>query len=352
MENCGWEIDWLSPDKDFQSEVHAFQAEWEDDKDWVWVQTSGSTGAPKPLQVEKQRMLASAQTTLSFLGLNRGDSALLCLPVKYIAGKMMLVRAWWYRLSLWAVAPSSHPLAGLQQAPVFAAMTPMQVIRSLQVEEERNVLREIRQLIIGGGAVEPSLAAVLRDFPYAVWSTYGMTETLSHIALRRLSGPEASGWYEPFEGVQVSLSEDQTLRIQAPAVCSQVLQTNDIAELRPDGGFRILGRKENVINSGGVKIQIEQLEEVIRPFLTVPFQISSVSHPVLGEETVLLLDRQAASAGSPEDWLLQAQKACERLLPPYWKPLRVMVVEQLPWTETGKPSRAKAKELAALLMRS
>lgn len=348
MESCGWDIKWVGADAGFQADVSDFQAEWESGDALVWVQTSGSTGKPKPMQVEKKRMLASAHTTLSFLGLKPGDTALLCLPVKYISGKMMMVRAWAYKLSLWVVEPSSHPLAGLHQAPVFAAMTPMQVMQSLKVEAERELLRDIRQLIIGGGAIDPSLAAVLRDFPQAVWSTYGMTETLSHIALRRLSGREASDWYQPFDGVTLRLSAEQTLIIEAPAVCGQVLQTNDMAEINAEGNFRILGRKDNVINSGGIKIQIEQMEEVIGTFLTVPFQVSSVPHPVLGEETVLLLECLPVSVSSSVELLQQVQDVCARRLPRYWKPLRVIQVAQLPWTETGKPSRAKAKELARL----
>ena len=195
-----------------------------------------------------------------FLGLKQGDIALLCMPLKYIAGKMVVVRALVAGLNLLPVAPCGHPLAEINTAPELAAMIPMQVYNSLQVSAEKECLKQVRHLIIGGGAIDSTLSTELASFPYAVWSTYGMTETLSHIALRRLNGPNASDWYTPFQGVKVSLSPENTLTIEAPAVCAEKLITNDICEFNAQGQFHILGRKDNTINTGGVKVQIEQVE--------------------------------------------------------------------------------------------
>ena len=202
--------------------LEEFLEVWHNDSPFLQVQTSGSTGAPKPMAVEKRRMLASARITCDFLGLKPGDTALLCMPLDYIAGKMMVVRALECSLRLVSVPPSGHPLAhetALSQVFDFAAMVPLQVYNSLQVPAERSRLMQIRQLIIGGGAIDDALAAALKSFPHAVWSTYGMTETLSHIALRRLNGPEASDCYTPFPSVRLSLSADGCLIIEAPAVC-------------------------------------------------------------------------------------------------------------------------------------
>ena len=171
-----------------------FVSDWQSDSPTLLVHTSGSTGKPKPMLVEKRRMEASARITCGFLGLRAGDTALLCMPLDFIAGKMVVVRSLVWGLRLVAVEPSGHPLKGLTESPTFAAMVPMQVYNSLKVEEERRLLRGITHLIIGGGAVNSDMAEELRGFPNAVWSTYGMTETLSHIALRRLSGAEASEW--------------------------------------------------------------------------------------------------------------------------------------------------------------
>jgi O-succinylbenzoic acid--CoA ligase len=316
--------------------LEEFLSEWNNDSLFVHVQTSGSTGAPKPMLAEKRRMLASARITNDFLGLREGDVALLCMSLDYIAGKMMVVRSIERGLKLITVEPSGHPLNHSQLAIDdcqidFAAMVPLQVYNTLQVPEERKRLLQIRHLIIGGGAIDEALGAELKNFPNAVWSTYGMTETLSHIALRRLSGPEASDWYIPFPSVKVSLSEDGCLVIDAPEVCPERLVTNDIAEISPQG-FRILGRKDNVICSGGIKIQIEEVESRLRPFLRVPYLISKRPDPKFGEVSVLLTE------GSIDE----ARQICERILPKYYLPRHYLHVDRIPLTETGKPARQQA----------
>lgn len=317
-----------------------FLEEWNNPSPYVHVQTSGSTGVPKPMLVEKQRMLNSARITCDFLGLREGDTALLCMSLDYIAGKMMVVRSIDRGLKLTTVAPSGHPLSTLHSPLDFAAMVPMQVYNSLQVPEEKERLMQIRHLIIGGGAIDDALAAALRTFPNHVWSTYGMTETLSHIALRRLNGPEASEWYTPFPSVKVSLNEDHCLVIDAPLVCATRLVTNDIAELSsgsvPSMKFRILGRKDNVICSGGIKIQIEEVERQLRPHLQAPFLITKRPDAKFGEVVVLLT----------EGTVPEAKEVCLRILPKYHQPRVYLHVDQIPLTATGKPARQQAEQLA------
>ena len=214
-------------------------------------------------------------------------------------------------------------------------MVPLQVYNSLQVPEERERLMQIRHLIIGGGAIDDEMAAQLKSFPHAVWSTYGMTETLSHIALRRWSGPEASEWYTPFPSVKVSLSDEGCLVIDAPEVCAERLVTNHIADLSlgpgPSDRFRILGRKDNVICSGGIKIQAEELERQLHPHLRVPYLISKRPDAKFGEVVVLLTE------GSVDE----ARQVCERVLPKFHQPRAYMHVDQIPLTATGKPQRWK-----------
>lgn len=321
----------------FHVQLAAFLEEWFDGSDTLRVHTSGSTGTPKELWVEKQRMMNSACMTVDFLGLRPGDTALLCMALPYIAGKMVVVRAIVAGLNLLPVHPCGHPLAGLKEVPVFAAMIPMQVFNSLQVPFEGEKLRRIRQLIIGGGAVDAALGRELRAFPNAVWSTYGMTETLSHIAMRRLSGDSASEWYSLFEGVNVSVSPEGALVIEAPAVNPDRLETNDLVELDAQGRFRVLGRKDNIINTGGVKVQVEQVEAALAPHLSFPFAITSAPDAKFGERVVLLVQ------GVPADHPLIAPAIAS--LPPYWRPKQVVSVPALPKTGTGKPDRAAAKRL-------
>ena len=317
-------------------DLEEFLKEWHNDSPTVLVHTSGSTGKPKPMLVEKRRMEASARITCEFLELKLGDRALLCMSLDYIAGKMMVVRALTCGLKLISVNPCGSPeWAGDID---FAAMVPMQVYNLLQTDEGRERLMRIRHLIIGGGAIDEALARVLIGFPNQVWSTYGMTETLSHVALRRLSGPEASEWYTPFEGVSLSQTDEGCLVIDAPAVHDGLLVTNDMAELS-EGRFRIIGRKDNVICSGGIKIQIEEVERLLKPYLAVPFMITKRADKKFGEQVVLLTESQDMDI---------IKVVCQKQLPKYWQPRGFLHVDSLPMTETGKPARKEAERLAAL----
>ena len=375
--------------------LEEFLSEWNNDSPFIEVKTSGSTGEPKRMLVEKRRMLASARITCDFLGLRPGDTALLCMSLDYIAGKMMVVRVLERHLTLLTVPPTGHPLSTLHTPhstlltppsssndspssfllppssnilppssgilppsssndspssdilppssdilPRFTAMVPLQVYNTLQVPEERERLMQVEHLIIGGGAIDEAMEAELRQFPNAVWSTYGMTETLSHIALRRISGPEASEWYTPFPSVHLSLSDEGCLIIDAPEVCAETLITNDIAELAPLGegrgvAFRILGRKDNVICSGGLKIQAEELERQLRPHMRVPFIISKRPDEKFGEIVVLVTE------GSPTE----ARTISERILPKFHQPKEYVHLDHIPLTETSKPARQKVKDI-------
>ena len=319
-----------------------FFSEWNNDSDRVLVHTSGSTGKPKPMMVEKKRMLNSARITCDFLGLKPGDSALLCMSLDYIAGKMVVVRSIERHLHLISVSPSGHPLKDINEEITFAAMVPMQVYNTLQVPEERERLTHIRHLIIGGGAIDASLEKELQALPgnIAIWSTYGMTETLSHIALRRINGAEASEWYQPFDSVKISLTEEGCLVIDAPLVCSETLVTNDIVEIESyiynkveKLRFRIKGRKDNVICSGGIKIQIEEVEEFLKPHLEKPFMLAKKKDEKFGEIAVLLSeDKEIKTVEATIRRLLSDHK--------YWIPREFLHVDHLPLTETGKPKRS------------
>ena len=328
-----------------------FLSEWNNDSDRVLVHTSGSTGKPKPMMVEKKRMLNSARITCDFLGLKPGDSALLCMSLDYIAGKMVVVRSIERHLHLISVSPSGHPLKDVNEEITLAAMVPMQVYNTLQVPEERERLSRIRHLIIGGGAIDAALEKELKSFPgnIAIWSTYGMTETLSHIALRRINGDEPSEWYQPFDSVHISQTEEGCLVIDAPQVCAETLVTNDIVEIEPyiynkveKLRFRIKGRKDNVICSGGIKIQIEEVETLLKPHLEKPFMLAKKKDGKFGEIAVLLTeDEDIKKVEATVRRLLsdESEKSSDHKKYKYWIPKEFRYVEHLPLTETGKPKR-------------
>lgn len=326
--------------------VEEFIGQWRDASPTVEVHTSGSTGAPKLLRVEKSRMLASARATCDFLGLKPGDVALLCMSVDYIAGKMMVVRSLERQLRLVTIPPSSHPLASpeLDEETLrridFAAMVPMQVHESLQVPRERELLGKIRHIIIGGGPLDPALEQELRCFDNAIWHSYGMTETLSHIALRRVSGSDATPWFTPLPGISLTTNEENCLVIDAPHLCSQVLTTHDVVELEQDTQrFKVLGRIDNIINTGGVKIQMEQVEQALSSYIHRPFIISKCPDAKFGEIVVMLLQ------GTSTD-VAEVEAVCRQHLPKYTCPKRIITVDAIPLTPTGKPARQQAAHLA------
>ena len=323
--------------------LYLFLNEWFDASPVITVHTSGSTGVPKGLVVRKDRMMQSARLTCEFLNLQAGDTALLCMNLRYIGAMMMVVRSLVAGLNLVVRPASGHPLSDVEVPLKFAAMVPLQVYNTLRVPAERKRLEHTDILIIGGGAVDDSLEAELKTIPIAAYSTYGMTETLSHIALRRLNGEAASKCYYPFPSVELSLSAENTLIVKAPLICDDVLQTNDIACLCSDGGFTIAGRKDNVINSGGIKIQAEEMENRLQPFIPVPFAVTAVPDPRLGQALTLLI------AGKPD--IKELENKLQAVLETYYRPKHIFITELIPQTENGKIDRTGCRILAQQMNR-
>ena len=297
---------------DFHYSLYLFLKEWFSRSPLIRVQTSGSTGVPKEMMVEKERMMRSAELTCSFLGLKEGNKALLCMSLDYIAGKMMVVRALIAGLDLYPFTPSGNPLKDTKVTFDFAAMIPMQVCNSLVSDKERKKLEKIKNLIIGGGAIDSRLEEKLKFFPNNVYSTYGMTETLSHIALRRLNGESVSGSYIPFPSVALSLSDDNTLIIDAPLVTSEKLYTNDIAEIDKD-------------------------EKILKSLINSSFAVTSLPDPKFGEALILAVEKDV----DPE--------ILKDIQPTYYIPKKIIKVDKIPLTETGKISRMELKKLVSEL---
>ena len=322
--------------------LEEFLAQWNDTSPCMEVKTSGSTGVPKRISIDKVRMRASARITCDFLDLKQGDTALLCMPLDFIAGKMMVVRAIERGLELLSVEPSSHPLSSTNMANIgdppsidFAAMVPLQVWNTLQVPEEREALCRIRHLIIGGGAISQALEQELRTLPINVWSSYGMTETLSHIALRRIT----EDYYTPLPGITLSQDQDGCLIIDAPHLCPERLFTNDIARLTDDKSFQIIGRRDNTVCSGGIKIQIEEVEAWLHSIGHDDVMVTYQDDTALGQALVYLTTADI-STDSLRQHLPDHTPSAK-----YWLPKRIIKVASLPITPTGKPDRARARRL-------
>lgn len=324
----------------YEQELFSFLREWYCDAPVVKVHTSGSTGTRKEIIVDKIRMMQSARLTCEFLGLTKGDSALLCMPLDYIGGKMVVVRALVAGLNLHVVTPCANPLEHLSTPMTFAAMVPMQVFNSLSHEATKKRLMEIKSLIIGGAAIDHEMAQALKNFPNKVYSTYGMTETLSHIALCKLNGQGDHDRYYPFDSVKLSLAEpDGTLVIDAPLVAQEPVFTNDVAKIFEDGSFKILGRKDNMINSGGVKIQAEEVEALLETVINGKFAITSVPDRQYGEIVVLVTEQEVD------------QVQINKILPRYLKPKKILKIDNIPLTETNKIQRNTLKKIAIDLLK-
>lgn len=324
--------------------LEEFLAQWNDASPCMEVKTSGSTGVPKHIYIEKERMRASARMTCDFLGLHQGDTALLCMPLDYIAGKMMVMRALERGLKLLSVEPSSHPLCSTNMESIgnpscidFAAMVPLQVWNTLQVPEEREAMCRIRHLIIGGGAISQALEQELRTLSINVWSSYGMTETLSHIALRRIT----EDCYTPLPGITLCQDQDGCLIIDAPHLCSEALYTNDIVRFIHEDHFQVIGRRDNTICSGGIKIQLEELEAWLHTIGYDDVMVTYQDDTALGQALVYLTTTDINTDTLRQHLPNHTPSA------KYWLPKRVIKVASLPITPTGKPDRARARRLTA-----
>ena len=266
-------------------DVNQFISEWMNGNDEMMLQTSGSTGTPKPITVKKDWMKNSARLTGRTFGLKEGDSALLCMPMKYVAGKMMVVRALELELDLKVVEPCSNPLKNINEPINFAAMVPLQLENSLKD------LAKVKKLIVGGGQVNSKLVEKLRSVSTHVYETYGMTETLTHVAIKPLNGPSKSDVFRALDDIDFELDGRGCLVINAPKMNPKPVITNDFIDLVDEKSFRWLGRYDNIINSGGIKIIPEVVEAKLSSI--VPnrrFFIAGKSDKSLGEKVVLVVE--------------------------------------------------------------
>lgn len=265
-----------------------FLKQWLSNASTIEVQTSGSTGAPKKILLYKESMEVSAQLTLKYFGLKNGDTILQCLPSKFIAGKMIWVRAIVGDLKVVVAKPSANPICDLKQTIKFGAMTPHQVTTVLKESPEK--LDFIEVLIIGGAPVSEQLLKQLQSLKTRCFATYGMTETITHIAIKQLNHIGKSDEFEALPSVTFSLGKDDSLKINAPHISKEWLETEDVVRLNDETHFEWLGRKDFVINSGGVKLFPEAIEEKVSKLISVRFYISKQLDEVFGEVPILVLE--------------------------------------------------------------
>ncbi len=315
---------------DWEKNLYKLILNWISTEPFIEVKTSGSTASPKFIKMEKEKMVQSALMTGRYFHLKKNDGALLCLPVDYIAGKMMVVRSFVLGLNLIPLVPLGNPLEKTNEQFDFAAMTPMQVSNILTGKAAIKKLNRIRKLIIGGADIHPELLQKIRLLKNETWQTYGMTETITHVAVRKLTAPGESENYRALPQVFFQQDERDCLVIHAPHLSETKVVTNDIIELVNDQEFKFIGRYDNIINSGGIKLSPEEIEKKMSPYIRQRFIIAGFPDEKLGQKLVLIIEGQESEPLALNDL---AEKAC---LAKYEVPRQIIYLPRFPQTENGK----------------
>jgi len=277
--------------KGFSEEIHLFLESWFSKSDVIIVKTSGSTGTPKSISLQKEFVINSAKATGAFFDLQENTTALLCLPIQYIAGKLMLIRALTLGWKLDIIESNSNPLKTVEKQYDFTAMVPLQLQNSI------SKIHLIKKLIVGGGVVSSALQEKLQTVSTNVFATYGMTETITHIAVKKLNHSDSFGekmsrldFYQTLPNITIYKDERNCLVIEAPKVADEIIFTNDVIELVSDRHFKWLGRFDNVINSGGVKLHPEKIEEKLAKIISTRFFVIGIPDEKLGEKLILFIE--------------------------------------------------------------
>ena len=281
----------LSYAHNFSEDLYHFFESWFSEDDFILVNTSGSTGVPKEIMLQKEHMIHSALTTGKYFNLGENTTGLLCLPIQFIAGKMMLIRALLLGWKLDIVVPDASPLRNTQKEYDFTAMVP------LQLENSIKSLHLIKTLIVGGGVVSQRLQQKIQNVSCAVFATYGMTETITHIAVKKLnnfhtisSGQIKNSYYEVLPDIEIFIDQRNCLVIKSPKISNHIIFTNDTVQLISEHQFEWLGRFDTIINSGGIKLHPESIEKKLSRILTTRFFVAGIPDSILGEKLILVVE--------------------------------------------------------------
>ncbi len=276
-------------ESEYVNKVCDFYREWKSNDQTITAFTSGSTGKPKAILLSKADMTSSAQATGTFFGFTPKDRHFCPLSVQYIAGKMMCVRSLHWDTVLHLPIPSSNPLEQIHGQYDFAVMTPHQLSMGLNSDFRKNI-HKVKTLLLGGSPVSQKLEEAIQSLKTAVYIGYGMTETMSHVALKRLNGAGKSSFFTAVDGVSFSQDDRGCLVIHTDHLSIPSLVTNDVVELKDKFRFQWKGRADFVINSGGIKIFPEQVERKLQRIIPQPFYITKQEHPDLGEQVILIVE--------------------------------------------------------------
>ncbi|WP_238805445.1 AMP-binding protein [Emticicia aquatica] len=352
-----------SPENDYYKKVLMFKKVWDSGQETFEIQTSGSTGMPKKIILHRKQMLASVKMTAKAFDLQEGDTAFCCLNIDYIAGMMMLVRAFEIGMDLVVVEPASNPFLGIEKhlyllnanrGRNFFAFVPLQIQTILESEPIfAEILNSAKAIIIGGASVNETIIEKIQKIYRPVYVTYGMTETITHIAIKRINGAAKDDFFNTLEGVDIKLNDSNCLMIKSKTTDNQWIETNDVAEIVNGSSFVLHGRIDNVINSGGVKIQLEKIEKTAETILRKldsekkrlngRFFVFSLPDEKLGERLIFVLEKSISTElpSNEEAIKIDILLAFKEILPKFEVPKEVFFVEKLLETPTGKIDKIK-----------
>lgn len=351
------------PSNPYYKKVFQFKELWESGQETFEIQTSGSTGTPKKIILHRKQMLASVKMTAKAFNLEEGDTAFCCLNIDYVAGMMMLVRAFEIGMDLLVVEPKSNPFEDIEKhlyilksnrGQNFFAFVPLQIQTLLESKPIfTEILGSAKAIIIGGAAVNDSIVEKVQTIFPPVYATYGMTETITHIATKRINGSEKEDFFNTLDGVDIKLNDENCLMIKSKTTDNEWITTNDVAEIINGSSFVLHGRIDNVINSGGVKIQLEKVEKaaegILQKLSTDEQKLSgrsfvfSLPDEKLGERLVFVLEKEVNHAFPSKDdgTKIDILQGFKEILPKFEVPKEVFFVEKMIETPTGKIDKIK-----------
>jgi O-succinylbenzoic acid--CoA ligase len=331
----------------FESDTLQFIRAWLSKQDIFELTTSGSTGPPKTIRATRGQMQASARRTLSALGISTGGTAVVCLSTAFIAGKMMVVRALENNMNLVAIEPQSDPFALLPVdcIPSIMAVVPLQLQTMLITPHSRERLNQCGVLLVGGAPLPEGVKEEVAQLKTRVYATYGMTETLSNIALQQLTGPEQDDAFHALPGIHVSADERGCLVVTLPEMNAAVV-TNDLVELHSATSFRWIGRWDNVINSGGYKVMPEHVEQalakaMVQIGISYTLFVAGFPHERLGQQVTAVIEAQPLS----EDQERRIIQHLGTVLKPHEIPQTFRYLNPFRYTSSLKIDRAATQKL-------
>lgn len=317
-------------------EIHQLLSFWESDNNKITVHTSGSTGSLKKINIYKNQMIASAKNTLGYFEIKDNSTFLNCLPVKFIGGKMMLIRAILSKSKIILYKPSVNPISKLDTEIDFIGFTPLQLNYLL---EKKHVFKKIKLAIIGGGLISENLISKIQNLTTNCFQTYGMTETISHIALRNLKNCTNKTPYKCLGDFKVGANNKNQLIINSKKLNIENLVTNDKIQIISNKEFLFLNRTDNIINSGGLKINPDEVEnKIIKSLGDNNFFIDKIKNDKFGEEIILIALKKIKI-----DLLIDSIKL---LKDKKIQPKKIYIVDKLIFNDNQKIDKLKSKNYA------